>query len=207
MKALKALLLLTSILNFACSYQYRTMDTDDNAVVMESYNQVIGAIGASSSSTDLEQFKQLASLQEAGIYYADNISVYGPALSIASFQDLSLLGRADLIPEMLAEIRIFFVDAFTTQGRQAGLLIAYRENGKDTFDSKVFLSTRPVEVVDGEFFAIMGSGGQEQFTLRSMYLDEDDELEAIIRLQVHQIDSLGYEQYIGQFSTLVWYQN
>lgn len=203
MKTLGIILLTALVASVGCSNQYRSVPMDDHTFVKASLNEILGV--SSASTNEVAQFKQLSEMPGASLYYSDSVA-YGAVMSVASLASFSFFDRPDLWYGMISEVRIFFVDVFTTQGRQAGLLMAIKENGAQDFQVKAFLSTRPSEVVGGEFVAVLGNNGQERLTLRSMYVDEDDELEAIIRLDVSEFDGSALETYIGQFSTLVGYQ-
>lgn len=187
--------------SFGCSNHYRNVPIDDFSFIQSSLNEV----AAASSGSAVSQFQQMAQMPGASIYYSDSVA-YGPVLSVAGLGSFAFFGRPDLWYGAISEVRIFFVDVFTTQGRQAGLMMAIKEVGKENFEVKAFINTRPVEVVGDEYVAVLGTNGQEQLTLRTMYVDQDGELEGVIRMDVSDFGYGGLETYIGQFSTLVGYQ-
>jgi|GEM_PF-1588489 hypothetical protein len=205
MKNLSGLLTLTLLpfLLGACSTQYRTAPEADFADIQASLSEVTSA-GASDST--LSQFQQLAQTSGANIYYADSAGSYGPVDSVASLGSFAFMGLPGVWVDQIQEVRVFFVDAWTAQGRQAGLLVALKTQGSSSFTVKAFVSSRPSEVDAGEYVAVLASGGTEALTLRTMYVDENDELEGVVRMDVSEFDGQGYETYIGQFSTLVGYQ-
>lgn len=187
---------------FGCSNHYRSVPTDDFSFVESALGEVVSA---SASGSEVSQFQQLAQTPGASIYYSDSVA-YGPVESVASLGSFAFFGRPDLWYGAITEVRIFFVDAFTAQGRQAGLLLAIKEHGQSNFEVKAFVSSRPAEVVGEEYVTVLSSNGQEVLTLRTMYVDEDGELEAVVRMDVSDFSDGGLETYIGQFSTLVGYQ-
>lgn len=202
MKTLTLKLSLVAVLVgiFGCSNQFRTGPVDDGAYIIEQLN----SLTATSSSNEIAQFKNLASLPGAALYYSDS-PTYGPVVSVASLFDYTFWGRPDLWYTGIEEVKVIFVDVYTSQGRQAGLLMSIKEAGKNA-EVKAFVSTRAVEIDGDEYVAVLGAGGSENLVLSTMYIDEDGELENIIRMEAYGFDSSGNEKFIGQFSTLVGYQ-
>lgn len=204
---MKALLLtitlLFSLLNISCSQQTRTVPTDDWTYV----ESVLADITSSATSNEVAQFKQLAETPGASVYFSDSPG-YGSPMSVASLGSFAFFGKPELWVGDIAEVRVFFVDVHTTEGRRSALLLSIKAAGSESFETKAFIGTRASEVQGGEFVAILGdTSGNEVLTLRTDYVDEDNELEGVIRLDVSEFDSNGLETYIGQFSTMVGFQS
>lgn len=195
--------LVLSVFSVACSQQTRTVPTDDWTYV----ESVLADITSSATSNEVAQFKQLAETPGASVYFSDSPG-YGSPMSVASLGSFAFFGKPELWVGTIAEVRVFFVDAPTAEGRKSALLLSIKVAGSESFETKAFLGTRSSEVQGGEFIAILGdASGNEVLTLRTDYVDEDNELEGVIRLDVSEFDSNGLETYIGQFSTMVGFQS
>lgn len=191
-------------MNLGCSNQFRSVPVDDYSFVKASMEEVLGV--TSSTTGEIAKFQELVALPGASLYYSDAPGPYGPVVSVASLSSFGFFDRPDLNYSSVAEIRIFFVDALTTEGRKSALLVALKEVGASAFEVKAFVGTRATEISDGEFIAVLGNSNQEKLTLRTLYLDENDELEAVVKMDVFDFSEGGLETYIGQFSTMVGFQ-
>ena len=200
-KTLLAFVFAISILGAAgCSTQYRYAPTDSGTFIKEQ----LTAASTSNSSSEVSQFMALANTKGAVLYYSDS-EAYGPVLSTTSVSSFAFMDRPDLSYAGIAYIQLFYVDLLTTSGIETGLMISFREIGSEATQVKVLMGTRSASINEGEYTAVLGSGGKEKLVLKTKYLNDVEDLEPVIRMDVYDFDAEGYESYIGQFSTMVGY--
>lgn len=198
--SLKLSLVALVVGSFGCSNQFRTGPVDDGAHIVSELN----SLTATNSSNEIAQISQLAQ-SGAALYYADS-PTYGPVMSVLSFpfsDSFNFLGRSDLRLGMIEQVKVIFVDAHTAQGRQAGLLLSIKEFGKNA-EVRGFIGSAMID--NDEYVAVLELGGGNKLVLATLYVDDDGELENIVRMEAFLADSAGNETFIGQFSTLVGYQ-
>lgn len=204
---MKLLIKITSVIALSsalssCSDQYRNVAADDDQYMSQSFALVTEGKSADSS---VKAFTDLMETPGASLYFADAPGgAYGPVVSVSSISSYAFFGRPDLWYGMIEDIKIYFADVmYEDGGRSSGLLMAIKESGKTSYEVKVFMSTQDSFIDGGEFTAVLGEGTEEKLVLRTPYVDENDELKGVIRLDVSEFDSKGEEVDIGQFSTLV----
>lgn len=205
---MKRLLLIFMFLSFGlgCSSQYRSIPTDDIDYVLGSYAEVSGA-ATTSMGTDSTKFKQMLETPGASIYYADALpdGAFGPVISVSSLSSYAFFGKPDLGYDVIEDVRLFFVYVPYTDGTvETALMMAIKEKGQASYEIKYFMGTQTF-FDNGEMISVLAANQQDTLVLRTNYLDENDELEAVIKMYVSEFDSSGQEVDIGQFSTLVGY--
>lgn len=202
---MKPLLALFTILILAgCSNQYRDADAELSAAELLSMLNEIGSVQGTSGSSSLSQALAMKDDPNASIYFADGPGPLGTPASIVSLVSFDFLGTAgrDLWWGALQEVRVFFFDSPTVNGRKNGLILALKRHSSNAFEYYGF--TGYSALGDEDYEAVMLSNGQEKLVLRSFDV-EDGDLAPVIQLQVYEIDAYGNENFIGKFSTLVGY--
>jgi hypothetical protein len=100
----------------------------------------------------------------------------------------------------LLMVRIYFIDEPSTG--QTALILGIQRN-TDT-DIKYFSYVGTSSIENDEYVSIMDAGNGN----RLVFITDDvvdGELDAVIQVKVHMINSQGQETSLGQFSTLVGY--
>lgn len=184
-----------------CSNQWREADAEITAEEMTAMlDEVQSAQGQSLVGGDVNQALAMKDQPGVAIFFADSPGPLGPVASVLSIGHFDFIGQSGLTYSSISEARIFFFDNPVAGGRENGLIIGIKQADGGSFSYYGFTGNSTIS--DGEFVAVMSSGGQEKLVLRSFDVDDDD-LAGVIQLQVYDIDANGSERYIGKFSTLV----
>jgi hypothetical protein len=185
-----------------CSNQWRDADAEvTSEEMMAMLDEVQSAQGQSLVSGDVSTALAMKDQPGVAIFFADGPGPLGPVASVLSIFDFNFIGQSGLTYSAISQARIFFFDNPVSGSRENGLILAIKQSS-DGASFNYYGFTGNSTISDGEFVAVMSSGGQDKIVLRSFDVDGDD-LAGVIQLQVYAIEADGSERYIGKFSTLV----
>ncbi len=186
---------------WGCSNQWREAEAGISPrELMHLLSEVQSQQDDSLTASDVNEALRLKDESDTAIFFASAPGPIGSVASVLSLTNFEFIGQASLSWREIVGARVFFFDRPTEVGRENALLIGICNSGSESFQFYGFSGTSSIN--DGEFEAVMSSGGLQKLILRSFDID-GAALSGVIQLRVYGFDSNGHERYIGKFSTLV----
>lgn len=215
----KIFMLFALLVSTACSNQWRESDpgisAGDMLSLLAEAQPTGGNVQSTGSGSDaISAAMTLKDDPNTVIYFADAPGSSGPVSSVLGLGNMDFLNIGEgLSWQDFSQARIFFLDGFTTSGRQGILLLGLVQNGvaapaadptaagAQTSAFTYYGFQGSISVSGGTFTASLTGSNGAQINLHSDDVD-GDQLMDVVQMRVYAVDGSGTEQYIGKFSTL-----